>query len=455
MATKKVLKAQTDAELLSYIINSDPILSAEVDLPVQGQSIQPIGQIIVNNERYRNAFINTVNLIGLTVIKRNGWENPWNFTKRGELRFGQQIREIVLDLCKAHDYNVEFSDKTGFLKTEVPNVFQYIHELNFQKFYKTTISRNQMNMAFDGEGSLFDFIDEAIQMLYESLAYDTYITDKYMLCRRLLDGTVTPFEISDFENLDERQKVSAIKGVSNKLSFRSPNYNPAGIRRATSFDRQILIVNTEFEAGFSTEVLATSYFRDEAQFRSRLALIDSFSDHDTSRLEELLLSAYVPFTTDELEQLKNVPGVIMSDEWFMDYDYTLDNNSNGTTQREFENPQTLEEFTYLHCWRVFSTSPFENAVVFTIVPPAVNSVTVNPATASVTAGLNVQLSAIVTTTGFANKSVTWTSSNPSVTVSNTGLVQVPVGTSAGDVTITATSIFDNTKTGTATITVVA
>ncbi len=64
MAIKaKTLAVTTDAELLSYIINVTPELRDEIDLPVQGQSIAPIGEIIVNNERYRNAFINTVNLI--------------------------------------------------------------------------------------------------------------------------------------------------------------------------------------------------------------------------------------------------------------------------------------------------------------------------------------------------------------------------------------------------------
>ena len=83
MGSKNVLKAGDSVELLSYIINVTPELRENIDLPVQGQSILPIGKIILNNERYKNAFINAVNLIGLTVIKRNGWDNPWNFTTRG------------------------------------------------------------------------------------------------------------------------------------------------------------------------------------------------------------------------------------------------------------------------------------------------------------------------------------------------------------------------------------
>ena len=468
MFNKKVLGAKDNAELLSYIINVTPELKENIDLPVQGQSIMPIGQIIINNDRYRNAFLNTVNLIGLTVIKRNGWDNPWNFTKRGMLNFGQQIREIVLDLCKPYDYNANFADKEGFLKTEVPNVFQYLHEINFQKFYKTTVSDAQIAMAFNTVDGLFELINIAIEMLYESLKYDTYITDKYMLCRRILDGTVTPTKINNYDTLTARQRVSAIKSVSNKFTFRSPNYNPAGVRRATSFSDQILIVNTEFEADFTTEVLATSFFRDEADMRARLALIDGFSNHDTERLTELLEEAYIPFTEEELAELAKVPAVLMSKDWFMDYDYALDAQSTSEKQTDFYNPQTLEKTTWLHAWRVFSTSPFENCTVFTEnVTPVVTAVTVNPSEVSASAGLDVQLQAVVTTTGFANKGVIWsitqdpeTDASKKASVDATGKVHIPAGHVASTpneeatlVKVTATSIYDSSKSGDASITI--
>ena len=40
-----------------------------------------------------------------------------------------------------------------------------MHEVNFQKFYQTTTSDAQLAMAFDTEGGLFDFIDEAISKI--------------------------------------------------------------------------------------------------------------------------------------------------------------------------------------------------------------------------------------------------------------------------------------------------
>ena len=456
MGTKNTIKAKNSAELLSYIINVTPELKENIDLPVQGQSIAPIGKIIMNNERYRNAFINTVNLIGLTVIKRNGWDNPWDFTKRGTLRFGQQIREIINDLCNVYDYNENFSNKERFLQTVVPNVLNYMHEVNFQKFYQTTTSDAQLAMAFETE-DLFTYIDDAIAMLYESLKYDTYIVDKYMLCRRILDGTVTSVKIENFANKTTREIVAEMKGISNKMTFRSPNYNPAGIRRATRFEDQIAIVNTDFDGKITTEVLATSYFRNDAEMKTQMALIDGFSDYDKERLTELLGSAFVDFTTDELTALAKIPAMIISREWFMDYDYAL-NTESGEKQTEFYNPTTLENNHFLHAWRVFSTSPFENAVVFTQDDISVKSVTVSPATATVSKGQELKLSANVETTGFANKAVVYSISSSVegmnvVTISADGTLKVPSTAPSGELTVTATSVYDNSVTGTATITV--
>lgn len=461
MALKNVLKATTDSELLSYIINVTPELQSEIDLPVQGQSIKPIGKIILDNERYKNAFINTVNLIGLTAIKRNAWDNPWDFTTRGTLRFGQQIREIINDLCNVYDYNDVSNDATRFLESVVPNVYNYMHEVNFQKYYEQTTSDEQLAMAFDSEGGLFELIDNLTSMLYESMMYDRYIIDKYMLCRRILDGTMTSVKIDNYANLTPRQRVSALKSISNKMTFRSPNYNPAGIRRATSFEKQIAIINTEFEADLTTEVLATSFFRDEAEMKSRMKLIDGFNNHDTERLTEVLGNQYVPFTSEELTALASIPAVIISDEWFMDYDYSLDANA-PTKQTDFYNPTTLKRNIFLHSWRVFSTSPFEQAVVFTSETPTVNSVTVSPNQSSVSAGLSLQLQAVVDTDGFANKAVQWTVEKADgevtkVTVDANGLVMIPsdfvTSGVAPQVTIRATSIFNPSVYGEATITV--
>lgn len=474
MAKKSVsqgnLNVTNSAELLSYVINQTPELRENLKLPVQGESIKGIGKIIMKNPVYKNAFLNTMNIIGLTVITRNHWENPWKkFTDKGELSWGQQVREIIVDIANVYDYNEYVNRPHDFINTEVPNVLSYLHEINYQKFYKTTTSDEQMAMAFERE-DLFMLVDEIVNSLYEGYEYDTYLVNKYMLARRILDGTVTAIQIPNFANLSDRDVVAFIKAVSNDMTFRSPRFNPAGIRKATAFEDQFAIVSTKFDAKFTTNVLATSYFRSDAEMKANMELTDGFGNFDMPRLAEIFakrddqgnviegeyVDGYVPLTEEEMTALQEIPCAIVGIDFFQDRYYGMDNNA-PTRKTEFFNPQTLRTNHWLHNWGSVSTSPFENSVCFTITAQGVTSVSVSPTTATVTKGQSLQLSATVVTTGFANKAVYWTVDADSyadgVRIADDGELIIPSDATVETVTVTATSIYDNTKTGTATITV--
>lgn len=462
MALNKVLHIKNDSELLSYIINQSPELSSEIDLPKQGESIAPIGKLIVSNERFKNAFINTVNVIGLTIIDRNYWEDPWeNFTSGKVFSFGQSVRELAVDIAKVFDYNQYANNPTNFLNNVVPDIYNYIHNINYQKFYKTTTSDEQIAMAFTQEGELMGLIEEIIGSLFRAYQYDKYIVNKYMLCRRILDGTMSSVYI-DVTNKDTRAIVEEMKAISNNMTFMKPYYNPAGLRVATPYEKQITILDTLFEAKLTTSVLATSYFRNDANFRSRLAIIDGYAEHDTARLLEVLGTQYVAFSDNELSQLSNVLGNIIDDEWFQNYTYSLDNSSdpNAVRRTDFFNPESFKNNHWLHYWGIKSTSPFKNGVVISKVEPGVTTIAVSPSSATVGQGSEIKLSAIVTTVGFANKAVKWTVESASgevtgkVSVSIDGLVKVPSDyTSDSTITIRATSIYDTSKYADCTITV--
>lgn len=484
ISSKANLKVENSAELLSYVINQTPELRDNIDLPVQGESINGIGKIIMKNVAYKNAFLNTINLIGLTVITRNHWENPWKkFTDKGQLSYGQQIREVIVDIANIYDYNEMLKNEYDFIKTEVPNVLSYLHEINYQKYYKTTTSDEQMAMAFE-TGDLFKLIDQIINSLYEGYEYDTYLVNKYMLARRILDGTVTTVEIKDIANKTDRDIVAEIKEQSDNMTFRSPNYNPAGIRKATDFEDQFAIVSTKFNSKFTTNVLATSYFKSEAEMKAQMELCDGFGKFDTERLAQIFAKSdengqiiegqytdgYVPLTDEEMKKLNTMPCVIVGRDFFQDYYYGMDNAAEGygnLKATEFYNPQTLKRNHFLHTWGAVSTSPFENAVAFVTESIGVTSVSVNPSQVSASAGLDVQLQAVVKTTGFANKAVTWaitqdpeTDPVKKATVDLAGKVHIPAGHIASTnnqettlIKVTATSVYDNTKTGTAKITV--
>lgn len=457
MANRTTLATKDSTKLLNYMAQMEPELREAIDLPQQGTDIQKIGDLIMSNTRYKNAFINAVNVIALTLIIDDAWANPWeDFTNQGQIRFGQSVREMILDLVDAHDYNENMNNPTGFLTTEVPNVLNYMHEINFQKFYKSTVNDQEIALAFYNEEGVFNFIQAVYNNLRKSYVYDRYIVDKYQIQRRLINGTIPSVQIANFDTNDARDNVAIMKEYSNNMTFLSPNYNPAGLRLATPFDRQRTIISTGFESQVSTKVLATSYFRNDAEFRTKLALIDGFGNNDWARLEKLLKDQYTAFTEAELAKLNNVTGLIISDNFFKDYYYAIDNQAD-TLSAEFRNPETLMRTMWLHSWRIFSTSPFEQCLAFTKDASAVTSVTVSPKTATVTKGQNLTLSAVVEVTGITNKAVVWTvdsdSASKNVSINQSGELKVGSDSTATTITVTATSVYDNSKTGTATITV--
>ena len=158
---------------------------------------------------------------------------------------------------------------------------------------------------------------------------------------------------------------------------------------------------------------------------------------------------YVEITPAELTALDNIPALIIDRDWFM----VFDNFYNFTEQY---NGQGLYWNYFYHVWKTFSASPFANAVLFTTDTPAITSVTVTPSTASVGKGSTLQLAATVVADGFASKEVTWkVTGGTDSTISSSGLLTVGAGETGSSLTVTATSVVDDTKSGTATITVPA
>ena len=406
------LSTRDSLELLSYVMNQNPILTETLELPSQGDSPAEYGKLILANERYKNAFVNTVNLIALTLIVDNDWENPWEeFTEQGRISYGMTVREMFIDLPEAEDYNEYMLNPTHFLAFQVPNVYNYMHNLNYQKFYKTSVNDIELGMAFINEEGIYDFIQRVKKNLYTAYKYDKYILDKYVLQRRIVDGTIPSVAITNFDSNTVRQNVALMKEQSNNMIFMSPNYNPAGVRKAVSFENQRLIMSTGFEAQVSTEVLATSYFRNDAEFKTKASLTDGFANNDWSRIAGLIGDSFVPFTEDEISKLQNVVGCIIEDgdrkkSFFKDFYYALDSQAD-TKETEFYNPEALIKTLWLHTQRIVSTSPFAGCVCFTKDTSSVTSVTVDPSTVTITKGQSAKLKANVTTTGITNKAVMW------------------------------------------------
>lgn len=412
------------------------------------ESVRTIGAIIMDYPALQNEFLNAlVNRIGRVMLTSKMYSNPIAFFKKGVLEYGESIEEIFVNIAKVQEFNPEIAEQEVF-KRVVPDVRAAFHIMNYQKFYKATVTQEQLKQAFLSWDGVTDLIARIVDSMYTGANYDEFLVMKYLLARHILDGRVYPVTVPTVNAENAKAIVTTVKGVSNKLTFMNSEYNPAAVRTFTEKTDQYMIVNSVFDATMDVNVLASAFNMDKAEFLGHRVLIDGFGDLDVARLGEIFAGdpTYNEPSQDELTALNAIPAVIVDKDWFMVFDML-------TQFTEQYNGQGLYWNYFYHVWKTFSVSPFANSVLFVPGTPSVTSVTVSPTTASVPKGGSVSLSAVVVTEYFAPQTVVWTSSAEDVKVSAAGVVTVDADATSTTATITATSAFDNAKKATCTVAV--
>ena len=410
-------------------------------------SIRQIGAVIMDYPNLQNEFLSAlVNRIGRVLITSKMYSNPWAMFKKGLLEFGETIEEIFVNIAKPFQFDQAVAESEVF-KREIPDVRAAFHIMNYQKFYKATISNDQLRQAFLSWEGITDLIAKIVDAMYTGANYDEFLTMKYLLARHILDGHMYPVQIPTVSTENMKTIVSDIKGISNAMEFLSTEYNLTGVATHTPKTDQYMLINSKFDAVMDVEVLASAFNMEKAEFLGRRVLVDSFGKLDIARLAILFKDdpTYIEPTSDELAALDKIPAVIVDKDWFM----IFDNYQNFTEQY---NGQGLYWNYWYHVWKTFSVSPFANNALFVPGTPTVTSVTVSPATLTLAKGQSAQLNATVVTENFAPQSVTWESDSENAIVDNSGKVNL-TSDATGTINITAKSTYDPTKSGTCVITV--
>lgn len=428
MATRPEIKSFTgvvtnaSVDVLNAIRNSSsteyrdyvPIATENAD------DIRAIGNIIMDNPQLRNEFLNNlVNRIGKVLINSKFYTNPWEMFKKGYLDYGETIEEIFVELSKPFTYDPERAETKHYAR-EIPDVRTAYHLMNYRKFYKVTVHREELRKAFTSINGVTSLIEKIVNTMYSTANYDEFLVMKYMIAKHLLDGRINPVQIPEVSKTTAKDIVTICKEVSNNMEFMNPNHNIAHVHTFTPKDQQYIIVSNKFDAIMDVEVLASAFNMDKAQFIGHRVTVDGFGMLDMSRLEELLDDDpnFRVFTKEELEALNKIPAIICDKDWFMIYD-------NLQEVTEDFNREGLYWNYWLHLWKMFSISPFTQAVSFVPMGMAVNSVTVSPTTATLKVGNTLPLGVKVYTEGFIPKTVNYvldpTSANI-VSVNNSGIV---------------------------------
>lgn len=415
-------------------------------------TLNKIGNVLYTWKPGRNYFIPAFyNMIAVQYGKNKIYENQLRMFKIGILDNGETIMEYFVDTVKAHNYNPDTAWET-WMKREQANVYSAFHHMNFQKFYKNTISRQDIKLAFTNWDGIDNLIGKLNQSLWTTANWHEYLIMKHMLGRAMLNGVMLPIASPAF-NWDNAKEVTAlIRETSNNMEQMSRTRNQAHVNNFTDKSRQVLVINTKAESIIDVNVMAAAFNQTYVDFLAwNRVTLTQFSMEEEQELEELFKednfnSGFAPFTEEEIALLNTVPACLISRDWFVVADELLEWESTPL------NSDGLYYNNTLHKWSTFSVSPFEEAVLFTPGTPSVTSVTITPSAMTAPPSATVHFAATVETENFASKVVTWTSDNPNVIIAQDGTVTI--GTNAtGTANIMATSVFDPTKSATAVLTI--
>lgn len=440
----QILNAIKNSASINYQ-NYVPYASPDSD------SIRTIGAIIMDNSNLQNEFLHAlINRIARVIVTSKTYENPWAMFKKGLLEFGETVEEIFVNLAKPFEFDPEQSVST-WMQREIPDVKSAFHVMNYQKYYKVTISNDQLRQAFLSWDGITGLIARIVNSIYAASNYDEFQVMKYMLAKTILNGGINVVSIPTITSENINQVVSTIKGVSNNFEFMSSENNRAGVYNYSLKNDQYLILNSAFEAQMNVEVLASAFNMDKAQFAGHQVLVDGFGKLDTDRLNILFDGdpTYTEIGSSDLALLENIPAILVDRDFFMIFD-------NFFKFTEQDNGEGLYWNYWYHVWKTFSISPFANATVFNTVAPSVTSVTLTPKAATGAPSSVVQFSAVVQTAGFAPESLDWTitSGDEYATISQSGVVTIASNAPNETViSVQAASTFDPTKKDTANITV--
>ena len=322
MPTKPTIKTLTNSsvDILNVIRNNatqnyrDYVPKATPD----ADSIREIGAIIMDYPALQNEFLSAlVNRIGRVLITYKMYDNPWSAFKKGMLEFGESIEEIFVNIAKPFQFDPSVAESNLF-KREIPDVRAAFHIMNYQKYYKATISNDQLRQAFLTWQGITDLIAKIVDAMYTGANYDEFLTMKYMLARHILDGHMFPIAIPTVSSENMTDIVSTIKGQSNDFTFLSSDYNIAGVATHTSKEDQYVLINAKFDAKMDVEVLASAFNMSKAEFIGRRVLVDSFGKLDIERLAILFANdpTYKEPTSVELAALDKIPVILVDRDWF-------------------------------------------------------------------------------------------------------------------------------------------
>lgn len=339
------IRANASAQYQSLV----PVVATEHDLPA-------VGDVLFGYPGLANEFISALmNRIAYVRIKSATFNNPFVALKKGFLSNGEVVEDVFVQMAKAREFSAEKAEARE-LKRSLPDVKAAFHAINWRVYYPVTIQDEDLRQAFLSMDGVQEMIAKIVDSVYRGASYDEFLLCKYLIIKAVSHGKMYPVAF-DATKMDEA--ATAFRGYSNALTFVSNKYNEAGVHTNTDKANQYIFMDSHFNAAFDVEELARAFNMDRAEFFGKLQLIDDFTSFDNDRFEAIRAESdgLEAVTSAELALMADVKAVLVDGEWFQIYD-----NLDKMTEKYVASGLYWNYF--YHVWKIVSSSPFSNAIVF-------------------------------------------------------------------------------------------
>lgn len=453
-----------DAKNADYLnaIRSSASTYYQENVPIatyDAASARDVGRIVLNSTTLTNEFYSAlVNQFAFIFGSSKMFYNKWVDFKKGLIGLGELVEEFFVQIALPNNYNPDIA-ATEIFKRVIADVQTAIYRINVKTFYKTTINRPLLEMAFTTEGGMADLIGKVFTSMAAACEVDQMNAIKYLLARKILDGKIKTEPIAEVSGADTEANAKAaarqMKADFENFFFPRTDYNEAGVMNWVNDKSDVsFMLTTSFGAAYDIEVLAAAFNLDYANFMGRVKRIDSLTNIDFTRLNAFfdLPEPIAEFEEDEIAILDKVAAITFDNGLIQWYDRLYE-------WHEEPNGQSMEWQNWLHYWALIASSPFANAVAYV----ATTNGTLGTVTAvtspyggksiSLPVGSSFPLTWEVKGTGIYSKAVKFTSSgivDGTFSVSPDGVLTVHKAKTATVVNIV--SVQDNNKKAYVTIT---
>ncbi len=294
-----------------------------------------------------NQFVNVlINRIGATYVHQQAWRNPLAGFKKADLRWGDKLEEIAVKWVRSHSYS-DVPDVEKLFGDYRPESAVWFHKINRQEYYPITVNREELMMAFAGDGEsegLNNYIAQIMEVPISSDEYDEYrimleLFAFYEQRMGFFKRNLASIPSDTVDSADSAKTLlKMVKADAGRLTFPSSRYHAdvPELRDYPVFARPeelIFLTTPEVRAAIDVDALMGAFHMEKGEIQERIVLVDEFP-------------------------MAGVGAVLTTRDFFQCRD-----RLRQTTSRF--NELTLSTNFFLHRWGMYSVSPVAPAICYT------------------------------------------------------------------------------------------